>query len=255
MMRKTELLASIGLLIGLLGCGDDDASGDAQSTAAKTCARTCARAQAANCPRQPSNCQQLCVDDIEATPAGCIGFANAFAECLGAAVFSCDAQGQAEARSCSTQLASWTSCVTGVPPGVPDASASADAGADASISTPPDAAMQDAASQDAASQDAASQLSDAGNDTGVPGPDGGSLFTCAPEPADEACDTCIKTACCATYLACDLSCAQLTTCLNSCALEDFTCAAQCENLYALGIPGFDALIECVGRSCEAQCSE
>ncbi len=226
-------------LVCVLGCGDDgDGSGDAGGTsAASTCTRGCTRAAAANCPNQPSDCQQQCEAQINATPTSCIGAVSAYSACVNTAVFSCDSTGVAEAASCSAQLAAWQACLGGGP--VVDASTPPrDAGSDAA---PPaqDAAVQDAALPDAAVVDASE-------------PDTGTASVCLPSASDVTCDACLKQRCCSSLEACTGDCLNLLNCANACTTDE--CTAACRGQYPGGLSSAQAIYTCMAAQCANECA-
>jgi hypothetical protein len=222
-------------LVWVLGCGDDD-GGDRgqQSSAAATCARSCARAAAANCPNQPRDCQQLCEDQIMATPAACIVALNGYAACTSTAVFSCDAAGEAEATGCLAELSGWLTCANG---GMQDATVSMPKDASAPDSSAADASVLDAS--DASAPDSA--VSDAGG------------LSCMVEPADELCDQCLKRECCESWSACTGQCVELLACFQSCVGDD--CATLCAAAYPGGLEPVTAINDCLETVCVDSCAE
>jgi hypothetical protein len=224
-------------LVWLLGCGDDDGTGgggDAgdPSTVAATCARGCTRAEAANCPSQPTDCQQRCVAEIGRTPPACLSAVDAYTRCATTAVFSCDTSGVAQAASCQPQLATWLACAGG---GARDAAV--------------DAAIADASTADTGVPGAV--------DTGVPdagetdaGPVG---LSCTPLASDGTCDLCLKADCCETLSACGAECADLLACSNACATDD--CASQCTARYPGGVAGVQTIYACLSTVCAVDCED
>jgi hypothetical protein len=244
-VRKSQWFAGVGMSMVMAACGDDDGGDDdaTPSSAAATCTKGCSRASAARCPSQPTNCQQRCEAQITSTPAGCIAYVNAYADCLNTAVFSCDSAGLAEARSCSAQLASWQACAGGGV-SVPDASTPDGSGpspiADSSVAQ--DSALPEAAVSDAAVPDAGST------------PDAG-IAQCAPLPGDGTCETCIKSACCPEVLDCDAECVALSDCGLACpSNDDGSCAANCDLLHPNGVDTLSELLSCANASCTVACT-
>lgn len=234
--------AGVGVLMVTFSCGDDDGGDAPASSATATCAKGCARAAAARCPNQPSSCQQLCEQQISNTPAGCIAYVNAYADCIGSAVFSCDAQGQAEARTCSAPLAVWAACANGT--GVPDASAP-----DASSSVP-DATM-------AVPDTSVPPVPDAAlGDASMP-VDAGALV-CPAQPGDGQCELCIEAACCPEAIVCNANtdCVGLSDCGAACPNDDDgSCADACNTRYAAGVAPLGELLSCATVACRVACSD
>ncbi|HEY6878972.1 MAG TPA: hypothetical protein VI299_13180 [Polyangiales bacterium] len=231
-------------LVLVLGCGDDDNGGDAAtpSSAAATCAKSCARASTANCPNQPSDCQQRCQQQIASSPPSCLPFVNAYASCLTNAVFSCDRQGAAEAQGCARELAAWLQC---------EQPSRGDAGGS-------DAGANDASANDASSPGTpdASATPDAGSPRPGDGgsPDASAGLSCTVGGNDNTCDRCLKPNCCTELTACTGACYSLLACSQSCAAGDATCTGNCLTLYGAGRAGAQEIYACMADACPEECA-
>ncbi len=259
-MRKPLFLS---VLIAISGCGEDEDIDEGQKTQASisaTCARACARAAAAKCADSNVDCMIDCRDAIESSPSSCDRELDAFAVCATKAKFTCDANGEAEAKDCNAQLVAWANCQ--------QAAAARDSGLPGRDSGTPSTNGNDAGAPSTSADsgvpsvpttDGGVAQSDGGA-TNVPGRDAGQsdagslgTLTCAPKATDDACGTCFKASCCDEIEACGADCFALLDCITECETE--ACVNACYTTYPDGVDEFSLLASCTEDSCEIECGD
>jgi len=214
----------LGLLVGLLGCGDDDGGGngggrdeDESAVDASLCEQICTRASAAKCENDDADdCASECVGAMEATPASCASKLTAFERCAARARWSCDDENEAEPIGCDEELVAWVTCVD--------------------------------------PQEGPSTPGDTGDDDDNDGPTGeieGDLL-CKPAADDDACGTCVKGSCCDELTACGPACQKIFACIAECATE--ACQKGCEQQNPAGAVQYDNIMQCTSDSCTTACA-
>ena len=279
-MQNRKPLVLVSVLLALLGCDDEDSGGGGASSA-KICEHVCARAALAHCQNDTPNCANKCVSVRDDSPVDCDRELDAFTHCALRATFTCDANRESEASGCQALMNAWTSCYVGGAshadaggPSLPSnqdgsvpTTSTADAGStpatDGGVTAQPDAgapARNDGGAATQSDAGAATQ-SDAGpvtqRDAGRPAVDSGVLgaLLCAPEPDDEACDSCLKTGCCTEIQECGADCIALGSCIAEPSCLTDQCFAACYAASPNGAAQFDALTECLASSCSAECTD
>ena len=82
------------------------------------------------------------------------------------------------------------------------------------------------------------------------------LDACGLVSSVPACDQCMRSSCCGEALSCDQDeqCGQLTDCLSTCGYQDANCINPCERSFPAGVAPYNALMRCLGQSCNGACS-
>lgn len=272
--RASEMVSFTSLLMAI-GCGGDG-SGNANLSAATLCARGCARATAANCTHPDPMCTVECEQELASSPPACSQQLNAFASCMTKATFTCDLNGEAEAKECDAQLAAWATCqqiAGGSDAGrIPGGDAGVSSTGDAGITSPStDSGATNAPATDSgtpvAAQDSGTTpipVVDSGT-TPIPAADGGPIadaggsdastidFSCTPNASDDACDQCFKAECCTELSTCGPDCMALLTCIDAC--ETNTCVQNCFSSYPSALDQFDVLANCEEARCAEACDD
>ncbi len=102
----------------------------------------------------------------------------------------------------------------------------------------------------AGSTGAASGGSTGRNDAGV------APSACPASAADNACVSCGKQGCCTEAVACTRTqaCLALVDCRSKCVASDTGCLTRCAQTHPSGVPGLNALAQCLQDKCRAACS-
>ena|GEM_PF-7055057 len=217
-MIKSRVTFGVSLFVSMFGlaCGDSG-GGSAQGA---TCEQVCRHIEAPHCGNAAPNCQASCEEEKLNTPMDCEAELNALTSCFAGATFRCDADDAPQADACKSALDRWSSCSNNGAPAPGKDPNESDGG----------------------------QTSDAAPGDG----DGDSnANVCSASPDDEACDTCLKGACCEEIAACGPDCLRILDCVSSCADDD--CVNLCLTDNPNGAAPFSALTTCMVQSCSDSC--
>lgn len=218
------------LALGLLACGDDEGPKGRPS-----CAQLCARIEAPECPNAAPDCLAACEEDFGATPKRCEAELDALARCFGRATFTCDEDGIPTADRCDKQLDSWARCLEG--------------GSD----DPNGGENNGGGNNHGGGNGNGNGGNNGGGDGDGDGDGDDEPNLCEADPADNACDACLKTSCCDEISACGEDCQAILSCVEFCT--DDTCVEGCLEAYPAGVQQVAALSSCVNASCESSCSD
>lgn len=223
-IRFVASIASVYVLVTVVGgCGSDSGGG-----AGASCASVCAKVEAAHCANDP-DCMSQCADAKNATPSRCTSQYDALAKCFSGAKFTCDDNEQSVATACSAKQDAWESCMNGG--GEPDAGAGG----------------------------SGSGGKGSGNDgsggNGTASGGAGSSVMCDGTVWSKPCDVCIATSCCDKLTACrsDADCLRLGACVSACP-ED-SCAQSCaDQATQAAVDLYNESISCANDNCTTECS-
>jgi hypothetical protein len=200
------------LLFSVLGVACGDDEGDSRGA---TCEQVCRRMEAPGCENAAPNCVEECEEEKLNTAVECQSEMDALTTCFAGATFQCDEHQIPMAKACESKLNRWLACAGEEPLPVDD-----------------DEQQQD--------------------DDGKPGQDtDGEQNLCEAAPDDDACDTCLKGACCEETAECGPDCQRIADCVQEC--PDDECVDTCVNDNLDGAYQFSVLATCMVQNCAGSC--